>query len=62
MSAWEAVAYGIGYGSTGPYANAPGYDVVIEAEAGLMHITGEKGGAPVKVSYVNNAPWLDDHS
>jgi len=39
-----------GYGSTGPYAKAPGYDVVIEAEAGLMHITGEKGGRPVKVS------------
>ncbi|WVQ78338.1 hypothetical protein IAT38_000423 [Cryptococcus sp. DSM 104549] len=38
-----------GYGSTGPWANAPGYDVVIEAEAGLMHITGEKGGKPVKV-------------
>ncbi|KAJ1914083.1 hypothetical protein H4219_004937 [Mycoemilia scoparia] len=26
-----------------------GYDVMIEAEAGLMHITGEKGGNPVKV-------------
>lgn len=38
-----------GYGSTGPYARAPGYDVVIEAEAGLMHITGEKSGRPVKV-------------
>jgi crotonobetainyl-CoA:carnitine CoA-transferase CaiB-like acyl-CoA transferase len=38
-----------GYGSTGPYASAPGYDVVIEAEAGLMHITGEKEGKPVKV-------------
>ncbi|RXK38628.1 L-carnitine dehydratase/bile acid-inducible protein F [Tremella mesenterica] len=38
-----------GYGSTGPYAHTPGYDVVIEAEAGLMHITGEKGGQPVKV-------------
>ncbi|WWD01314.1 hypothetical protein V866_008257 [Kwoniella sp. B9012] len=38
-----------GYGSTGPYAKFPGYDVVIEAEAGLMHITGEKGGKPVKV-------------
>ncbi|OCF36651.1 L-carnitine dehydratase/bile acid-inducible protein F [Kwoniella heveanensis BCC8398] len=38
-----------GYGSSGPYAQAPGYDVVIEAEAGLMHITGEKGGKPVKV-------------
>lgn len=38
-----------GYGSTGPYAKNPGYDVVIEAEAGLMHITGERGGTPVKV-------------
>lgn len=38
-----------GYGQTGPYANAPGYDVLIEAEAGLMHITGEKHGKPVKV-------------
>ncbi|WRT67194.1 uncharacterized protein IL334_004160 [Kwoniella shivajii] len=38
-----------GYGSTGPYSKFPGYDVVIEAEAGLMHITGEKGGTPVKV-------------
>jgi len=39
-----------GYGSTGPYASYPGYDVAIEAEAGLMHITGEKSGPPVKVS------------
>lgn len=28
----------LGYGQTGPYAKAPGYDVVIEAEAGLMHM------------------------
>lgn len=27
-----------GYGQTGPYATAAGYDVVIEAEAGLMHM------------------------
>ncbi|KAI7866124.1 CoA-transferase family III domain-containing protein [Spinellus fusiger] len=38
-----------GYGQTGPYASRPGYDVVIEAEAGLMHITGEPNGPPVKV-------------
>ncbi|KAF9584249.1 hypothetical protein BGW38_007093 [Lunasporangiospora selenospora] len=38
-----------GYGQTGPYRNRPGYDVMIEAEAGLMYITGEKGGTPVKV-------------
>ncbi|KAJ1860916.1 hypothetical protein LPJ57_006601 [Coemansia sp. RSA 486] len=38
-----------GYGSTGPYSKRPGYDVIIEAEAGLMHITGERDGPPVKV-------------
>lgn len=27
-----------GYGQTGPFAQAPGYDVVVEAEAGLMHM------------------------
>lgn len=37
-----------GYGSTGPYAERPGYDVITEAEAGLMHITGERDGEPVK--------------
>lgn len=38
-----------GYGQTGPYAANAGYDVVIEAEAGLMHITGEPNGPPCKV-------------
>ncbi|KAF8938703.1 hypothetical protein BGZ58_000309 [Dissophora ornata] len=38
-----------GYGQTGPYASRPGYDVMIEAEAGLMYITGEEHGPPVKV-------------
>jgi succinate--hydroxymethylglutarate CoA-transferase len=27
-----------GYGQTGPYRTAAGYDVVIEGEAGLMHM------------------------
>lgn len=27
-----------GYGQTGPYRKAAGYDVIIEAEAGLMHM------------------------
>lgn len=38
-----------GYGQTGPYAQRPGYDVMVEAEFGLMHITGEPDGQPVKV-------------
>ncbi|PRT55068.1 Succinate--hydroxymethylglutarate CoA-transferase [Wickerhamiella sorbophila] len=38
-----------GYGQTGPWAKRPGYDVMVEAEFGLMHITGEPDGQPVKV-------------
>lgn len=38
-----------GYGQTGPYAYRPGYDVMVEAEFGLMHITGSRDGPPVKV-------------
>ncbi|KAJ5666616.1 hypothetical protein N7462_011025 [Penicillium macrosclerotiorum] len=35
-----------GYGATGPYAHRAGYDAIAAAEAGLMHITGEKDGPP----------------
>ncbi|KAK5030071.1 hypothetical protein LTR13_008383 [Exophiala sideris] len=38
-----------GYGQTGPYSSRAGYDVMVEAEMGLMHITGERDGSPVKV-------------
>lgn len=38
-----------GYGQYGPYTKRPGYDVMVEAEFGLMHITGEHDGPPVKV-------------
>ena len=31
-----------GYGQTGPYRKAAGYDVVIEGEAGLMHMWVER--------------------
>ncbi|KAF5230939.1 hypothetical protein FANTH_13618 [Fusarium anthophilum] len=37
-----------GYGSTGPYASRGGYDPIAAAEAGLLHITGEKDGPPVR--------------
>ena len=37
-----------GYGRTGPRAAEPGYDYVIQAEAGLMSFTGEVEGAPMK--------------
>src|SRR5690606_21512747 len=37
-----------GYGRTGPSANRPGYDSVIQAESGLMSVTGEPEGQPSK--------------
>jgi formyl-CoA transferase len=38
-----------GYGQTGAYRDRPGYDFVIQAQSGLMAITGEVNGAPMKV-------------
>ena len=38
-----------GYGTTGPYCNRPGYDVMITAMGGMMSITGEENGNPVKI-------------
>lgn len=35
-----------GYGRTGPYAGRGGYDLVAQAEAGLMAATGEPDGEP----------------
>ncbi|MGB4238616.1 MAG: CoA transferase [Candidatus Hydrothermia bacterium] len=38
-----------GFGLTGPKANKPGYDVLIQGISGLMSITGEPEGEPMKV-------------
>ena len=38
-----------GYGSTGPKAGKPGYDFILQAETGLMAITGETDGTPMKL-------------
>jgi glutaryl-CoA transferase len=37
-----------GYGQDGPYADHAGYDFVAQGESGLMSITGEVGGEPMK--------------
>jgi succinate--hydroxymethylglutarate CoA-transferase len=52
---FEAKAPGVvrcsitGYGATGPKAHKPGYDFILQAETGLMAITGEADGAPMKL-------------
>jgi crotonobetainyl-CoA:carnitine CoA-transferase CaiB-like acyl-CoA transferase len=38
-----------GFGQTGPDAQLPGYDAVIQGEAGIMDMTGFPDGAPTRV-------------
>jgi len=38
-----------GFGQHGPRASQPGYDAVVQAEGGLMSITGEAGGPPLRL-------------
>jgi crotonobetainyl-CoA:carnitine CoA-transferase CaiB-like acyl-CoA transferase len=37
-----------GFGQSGPYKDKKGYDTVFQAMGGLMSLTGERGGGPVK--------------
>jgi len=37
-----------GYGSNGPKGGLPGYDFILQAESGLMSITGPEAGPPTK--------------
>ncbi|KAB2332836.1 CoA transferase [Bacillus mesophilum] len=38
-----------GYGQTGPYRNKGGFDIMAQGLSGIMDMTGEKDGKPVKV-------------
>ena len=38
-----------GFGQEGPYKNRPGFDQVAQGMSGLMSITGEPGGGPMRV-------------
>ena len=40
-----------GYGRTGPLANKPGYDLLIQAYSSLMNLTGETDGMPMRVGF-----------
>jgi crotonobetainyl-CoA:carnitine CoA-transferase CaiB-like acyl-CoA transferase len=37
-----------GYGQAGPLAEAAGYDLILQAFSGMLSITGEEGGGPVR--------------
>ena len=37
-----------GFGQTGPYADRPGFDLIAQGMSGMMSITGEPDGTPVK--------------
>jgi len=43
------------YGSIGPRAREPGYDAALQAITGLVAMTGEEGGGPVKLGVA----WID---
>lgn len=38
-----------GFGQTGPYSKRPAYDMIVQGMGGIMSITGEEGGDPVRV-------------
>lgn len=38
-----------GFGHSGPYMLKPAYDIIVQAMGGIMSITGEENGSPVRV-------------
>jgi len=44
-----------GFGQNGPRAHEPGYDAALQGITGIMSITGEPDGAPVKIGVA----WID---
>lgn len=51
-----------GFGQSGAYAEKKGYDTVFQAMGGIMSLTGEKGGGPVKpglpVADLTSGLWI----
>jgi len=40
-----------GFGEDGPMAQRPGVDLLIQGESGIMSITGEENGSPLKIGF-----------
>ena len=53
-------ALGSGFGQNGPYRDKPAFDVIVQAMGGIMSITGEENGPPIRpgVSYGDIAAGL----
>ena len=51
-----------GFGQSGPYKDKKGYDTVFQAMGGIMSLTGEPGGGPVKpglpLADLSSALWV----
>src|SRR5262247_770343 len=51
-----------GFGQSGPFAHRKGYDTIFQAMGGIMSLTGERGGAPVKpglpVADLTSGLWI----
>jgi crotonobetainyl-CoA:carnitine CoA-transferase CaiB-like acyl-CoA transferase len=51
-----------GFGQSGPYKDKKGYDTVFQAMGGIMSLTGERGGGPVKpglpVADLTSGLWI----
>ena len=39
---------GSGFGQYGPYTKKPAFDVIVQAMGGVMSVTGEEGGGPIR--------------
>ncbi len=37
-----------GFGSTGPFSQRPGYDIISQAMGGMMSVTGQEGAPPTR--------------
>ena len=50
------------YGAEGPHASTPGYDGTVQARTGIMHLTGELDGPPVRAGVsildIGSGMWL----
>jgi CoA:oxalate CoA-transferase len=51
LGRWPGIVYASlsGFGSDGPYAERPAYDVVVQAMGGVMSVTGHAEGPPTRV-------------